>query len=479
MSERRLSPSDASWLYSEWEKNNQTVSAVMWLDREIDPDVLTEILQERLVDQYPTFHRRLRTSRNPLYMPHWTDDEDFDIAHHVDVLRLPAPGTKEQLAEVIGEQRSQMLDRSRPLWKFHVIQGYQGNTTAIHARIQHSIADGWALVRLVMSLCDESAELQRPEVVEKQRRRKRDVLAQASAPAVEAVSRAADVVRNPGQLDPEGLADSLTSSLGPDRFREFGSDLADLAKELVGGTQDAVNFLNSPRPGKTILHGDVSGVKKVAWIDPIPLQPIKDFGQSHGATINDVLLGALTNALRTYLLEKDALTVDYLFTTVPVSLRKADDPLPRTLGNRFGLIPVMLPVGLADPLAQIQDIKQQMDEMKSSQMPIVSFGLASAASITKPDIQQAIHKLNQAHSIGVTTNVPGPRHAIYLAGADVLGCWGMGGLSGNMNLSFGIFTLNGELNFSVHSDRAITEDPERILDHFLASIAALGDTSGG
>ena len=78
--------------------------------------------------------------------------------------------------------------------------------------------------------------------------------------------------------------------------------------------------------------------------------------------------------------------------------------------------------------------------------------------------------MNQDHSIGVTTNVPGPRHSIHVAGGRVLGSWGMGGLSGNMNLSFGIYTLDGMLNFAVHSDTGITDDPERILHFFLESI---------
>jgi hypothetical protein len=96
VADRRLSPADAAWLYSEWEKNNQTVSALMWLDREIDPDDYIAIVQERMVDKYPTFSQRIRKSRNPLMMPHWEDDPDFDIANHVEVLHLPAPGTADR-----------------------------------------------------------------------------------------------------------------------------------------------------------------------------------------------------------------------------------------------------------------------------------------------------------------------------------------------------------------------------------------------
>ena len=114
MAERRLSPADAAWLYSEWEKNNQTVSSLMWLDREIDPDLFTSIVQERIVDKYPTFHQRIRRSRNPLFMPHWEDDPEFSIDNHVEVVQLPAPGDKATLERVVSEQRSTLLDQESP-----------------------------------------------------------------------------------------------------------------------------------------------------------------------------------------------------------------------------------------------------------------------------------------------------------------------------------------------------------------------------
>lgn len=511
MSDRRLSPSDAVWLYSEWDKNPQTVSSLMWMDREIDPDVYREIIQTRMVDKYPTFHQRIRKSRNPLLMPHWEDDPDFSLDNHIEVVHLPEPGDKATLERVVSEQRSTQLDPERPLWKFYVIQGYEG-TTAVHSRIQHCIADGWALTRLVLSLAD-AAGVEAPTIVDPARKSKRGSamkVAQPAVGAVDSVKRAVGSVTDtavsaagavvgmvkqptavPGALasGSDALEETLSLAIDPQRFIEFGSRvpdsvakrwgrLSDTADVVAQGTQDAVDFVVAPRPGKTILHGKVSGKKKVAWMDPIPLPPIRATGKAFNATINDVVLGCLTNALRLYLLEKDALNVEELSTAMPVSLRRADAPLPRTLGNRFGLVPVQLPVGIADPVEQVTSLKVQLDGIKSSQMPIVSFGLMSVSAMATPEVERLLHKITQDQSIGVTTNVPGPRGPLTLGGANVKGAWGMGGLSGNMNLSFGIYSLNGELNFSVHSDVAITPDPERIVELFEDSVGILQAAAG-
>jgi len=526
MSERRLSPSDAVWLYSEWPKNLQTVSSLTWMDREIDPQDYRDVVQERMVDKYPTFRQRIRKSRNPLFMPYWEDDPDFSLDNHIEVIQLEAPGDRAALAKLVSVQRSTALDMERPLWKFFVIQGYEG-TTAVHARIQHAIADGWALTRLVLSLADE-ASAEAPKVVDKTPKRKRDSAIKAAQPAVDAVDTVTDTVKRavdavtetaakaagavvgavkqPGNVPAilaqgqDALSETLSLDLNPDRFLEFGSkgpaavaqtfgrasdevserveSAGDAAGVVAQGAKDAIDFVVTPRPGKTIMHGKVSGTKKVAWIDPIPLEPVRAAGKSLGATINDVLLGCLTNSLRLYLLEKDALNVTELMTSVPVSLRKPNDPLPRTLGNRFGLVNVLLPVGTEDPIDQILSLKAQIDEIKSSQMPVVSFGLISVSSLFTPDVERLLHKLTQDQSLGVTTNVPGPRSPMKLAGGVVKGTWGMGGLSGNMNLSVGIFSLAGEINFAVSSDEAITPDPERILDHFKESVQIVLDRTG-
>ena len=524
---RDLSPADACWLYSEWEKNHQTVSALLWTDQRVDPDALREAVQTRLVDRYPVFVQRVVMSRNPLLMPHWEDDPDFDIARHIQVVDLPAPGDKAALEALVSEQRTPLLDRDHPLWTIYLIQGFQGDCSAMHLRIQHSIADGWALVQLFLSLTDETDEAtdspaegraqpgevdadgpahdqpdgpRRESPLRLRRRTRRAVagLRQGLHPATlargrEALEETLSVAADPSRFVEFGtdisedlaeqvqdagtrLVESTTQRV--DRWSERGSQVAEAARLARSGVRDGMAFTFPARPGKTILHGDVSGKKLVAWMDPVPLAPVKQVGRAFDATINDVLMGAVTNALRRYLLDRDALTVEELRTAVPVTLRNTDDDLPQTLGNKFGLVPVLLPVGLADPIEQVLEIKRQIDEIKTSTMPIMSFGLLGFTALTTPEVERQIHAVNQSHSIGVTTNVPGPRHEVSLCGAQVLGAWGMGGLSGNMNLSIGIFTLNGEVNFAVHSDAALTPDPDDIVRLFRESLLTLQTRAG-
>ncbi len=511
MTERRLTPADACWLYSDFEGNHQIVSSLMWTDREVDPAEYRRIVKERMVDQYPVFSQRIRKSRNPLLLPHWEDDPDFDLDYHVDVIQLPEPGDRAALEALVSEQRSVLLDPDKPLWRFHLIQGYNGGS-AIHARIQHAIADGWALVRVIMSLADEAVDA--PPVPIKEREPKTskldtaktvvgavvDSVTETAQKAVGAVVGAASDPSSIPSMLSATAEDALSIVPDPGRLLEFGSALPGLVTEgaqsvpglvveqaapvtggastAVGAAGDAIDFLNSPKPGKTILHGKVSGKKKIAWIDPIPLQPIKDAGRVFGATINDMLLAATTNSLRRYLLDKNALDVEYLLVAVPVSLRKPTDPLPRDLGNKFGLINVLLPVGIEDAVEQVEFIKEQIDEIKKSQIPIVSFGLASVLSLTGPDVEQLVHKITQDQSAGVVTNVPGPRGPLTLAGANVIGAWGMGGVGGNMNLTVAIFSMNGEINFAIGADTAITGDPERILSTFTDSIDELLQRAG-
>ena len=246
MTERRLSPADAAWLYSEWDKNNQTVSALMWLDRDRPRRLHRHRAgaDGRQVPDVQPAHPHLAQPADDAALE---NDPDFDISNHVEV-PAPEPGTKEQL-ELISEQRGQLLDRERPLWKMYVIQGYDGNTTAVHARIQHSIADGWALVRRA-PCATTPPRRSAPEPVDKKRRRKRDLVAR---PPARLSTWSAAPGSHPGH-DQHGTH--------PKRFIEFGSEALD-ALETGPKGEERPRVPVRPRPGKTILHGKVSGEKKI------------------------------------------------------------------------------------------------------------------------------------------------------------------------------------------------------------------------
>jgi diacylglycerol O-acyltransferase / wax synthase len=433
----RLLPADAVWYFGENAGNPMMVSSIFWLDREIDPHELREILRMRLVAPHPAFRQRIVPSGNRLSLPHWEDDPDFDIDRHLDVSRLPAPGDHATLEAWCSHQRSTPLDRHRPLWKLHLIQGYRGDRSAVHVRVHHSIGDGWALGRLLLTLVDE-AEVHDIQLVD-------DPLRSVTNGAVRTVGRAAaaapTLLRHPSRL-----VDHVTT-----------------AAELVSW---GIKLLFPTPLPRTVLMGHPTGEKRMVWDpDGIPLDEIRAVGRPTGATINDVLLATLAGALGRFLDQEDSSTHDVM-VMVPVSLRRPDEPLPRRLGNKLGLLPVALPVNITDPAARLAEVNRRTCALKGSPAPVVSWALLGATALTTPVVERGIHLVNQAFSTGVVTNVPGPRDPVHLCGARIEGMLGWGGMTAHLNLSWAFFSLDGRVFSGAVTDVGITPEPGRILALF-------------
>jgi WS/DGAT/MGAT family acyltransferase len=215
--------------------------------------------------------------------------------------------------------------------------------------------------------------------------------------------------------------------------------------------------------GRTNLLGQPSGTKRMAW-DPegLPLDAIKATGRQIDATVNDVLLALLSGALHRYLTEREEL-VDDVLMMVPVNLRRPGEPLPRHLGNRIGLLPVRLPVGLDAPEARLAAVHERLAELKDSPAPAVSRLLLAGTSLLTPPVEQAIHRFNQMRSTGVVTNVPGPQLPLHLAGTRIVGTVGWGGMTGHLNVSAAFISLSGRVFSGIVTDEAITPDPDRVL----------------
>jgi WS/DGAT/MGAT family acyltransferase len=431
-----MSPADAVWYLGENLVNPMTISSIMWFDRALDVDLLRGRITERLLDEHPILRQRIVPSRIPGRMPRWETDPGFDLADHLSEDTLPAPGDQRSLQDWCSQERTDLLDRNKPMWHISVLQGYRGHGSAMHVRIHHSIGDGLAMMQLLMTVVDEYDPTTR-------------LLGDRSIS--ERVSRAIGA-------GTAMVAQGANLALHPDQAMEaarMGAEMATWAGRL----------LLPQMVERSLLQGHPEGVKRMAWDpDGFPLPEVKATAKSADATINDLLMTVFCGGLNRYLSERDQLVED-IAMMIPVNLRRPGDPLPRRLGNRIGLLPLRLPVGIADPVVRLRIVQERMYELKRSPAPVVSRGLIVATTMFTPVVERGIHRLNQLRTTGVLTNVPGPREPLHIGGSEMLGTMGWGGMTGHLNLSAALISLNGRVFTGLVTDAAITPDPEDILDH--------------
>jgi WS/DGAT/MGAT family acyltransferase len=260
---------------------------------------------------------------------------------------------------------------------------------------------------------------------------------------------------------------------------EIARDPSELVDLAAATSVDAKAVAKALLPGpdtRTVLKGHLRVPERVAWSDPIPLVDVKAVGHAHDATVNDVLVAAVTGAIRSYLAQRDSL-VETLHAFVPFNLRPLDQPLPRHLGNQFGLVRLAIPVGIENPRHRLEEVHRRMKEIKHSPEGAVSYGVLGAIGATPAAIEQRLLELFSAAGSAVLTNVPGPREPVYLAGTPVRGVLVWAPTSGSVSMSVSIFSYNGEVTVGVMSDRGLVPDPGEIVmafSHEVEEMLALG-----
>ncbi|MGZ5347900.1 MAG: wax ester/triacylglycerol synthase family O-acyltransferase, partial [Solirubrobacterales bacterium] len=421
-------------------------------------DRLTETVQERLVEPYPRFRQAVVESHVPGRPPHWEDDADFDISTHIHHLALPAPGDQAALQELVGDLMVRPLDRSRPLWEMYMIDGYRDGA-AVLVRMHHCIADGIALARVMLSLTDAApdagVEPLPPDA------------GQSGGPAARFVRPAAQAAGTARKLAGTLVHEGVESLLHPNHVRELASGAAADAEELA-------KMLLKPPDAETVLKGQLHVPDKVAWSQPVPLEEVKRIGHATGTTVNDVLVSAVTGGLHDYLRGRHSL-VDSVRAFVPFNLRPLDQPLPRELGNRFGLVYLDLPVGLRTARTRLREVKTRMDEIKSSPQGAVAYALLGAIGQTPVQVEKIAIDLFSSRGSCVITNVPGPREPVYLAGTPMAGVLVWAPTSGSVSMSVSIFSYAGKVTAGLLVDAGLVPDPEKILAGFQHELRALGE----
>ncbi len=457
----RFSSADAAWLHMDRPTNLMVINSVMLFDEPVDWERVKQLTKERMVDVYPRFRQRPVESRLPFRPPKWVDDADFALEHHMHHLGLPAPGDVAALQELVSDLMTMPLDRSRPLWHTYMIDGF-GDGAAMITRMHHCIADGIALARVMLSLTDSKpdAGIGPPE--------REPAGTGRPGPIGDALDSAIEAFGDVKRIGGAALRQGIDMAGSP-------SHAAKLAGAVGRDAGTVIRLMLTPADGATAIKGDPGISRRVAWSAPLSLAEVKHIAHSQKATVNDVLLAAVSGALRHYLQERGG-PVTEIQAMVPFNLRPLDKPVPRKLGNKFGLVFLPLPVGTSGSYRRLVEVHRRMEEIKTGRDGPVSYGLLSVTGLTPQPVERRIIDMFTAKTTAVMTNVPGPREPVYLAGTPVRTAIVWAPTSGHMGMSVSIFSYRGEVTIGLMTDAALVPDPDHIvtrLERELRSLAPL------
>ena len=445
---KRMNPVDITWLRMDRPANLMTIVGLLILAGPVDVRRLEATLAKRIL-AFDRFRQRVDARAADIW---WCDDPHFQIAHHIKRVRLPDAAGKPELQRFVAELAKQPFDRIHPLWDFHIVEDFDGGAVVV-ARFHHAIADGIALVNVLLSLTDDrpNAPLtRRKNGVRKAPRTENDW--------EEAFGLAGRLVGTGLRMSDEAWKASLEVAAHPSRAVDYLRDGAGVVAELA-------YLLFMPTDTPTRLKGIPLGDKRVAWTDAIPLPEVKAVSRALGCSVNDMLLTAFAGAIKGYLEEKGDPTAGVeVRALVPINLRPPD--ADEELGNRFGIVALELPVGITSPLERLYEVRRRMEALKTSYEPAVTLGLFAALGYAPKLVQDRLFDLLLSRATAVMTNVPGPQKPLYLAGSELKQVMFWVPQSGNLAVGASILTFNERVHFGLITDAALVPDPDAIVARF-------------
>jgi WS/DGAT/MGAT family acyltransferase len=458
----RMSRVDTAWLRMDNDVNRMVIVGV-WLLR---PKVAYETVCRRVDEKLLRYERFRCVVVRDADGAKWCIDEDFDVHRHVVREKLrPGRGQSERAAlqERVGTLAAEPLDSDHPLWEFRLIEGYEGGSALI-SRIHHCIGDGIALTSVMLSITDGGSDPPRR--------------ARASRGGKDGGGdRLADFVLKPldglstkaAALAEKSIAHSLDLLADPKQGLTGAIAAARLAARVMNDVA-AMALMADDSP--TLLKGRLSGRKRVAWGEPFPLAEVKAIGSALGCSVNDVLLACVAGAIGHWLrVRGDDPAGKEIRAMVPVNLRPLEDAWQ--LGNRFGLAPLVLPIGVDHPVERVFAVRARMAELKSSYQPLMAFTLLAVAGLMAKPVQDAVLGLFARKTTAVMTNVPGPAAPLKFCGATMRQTMFWVPASGDVGVGVSILSYAGGVQFGLITDEALCAEPQAIINRFEPEFAKL------
>jgi diacylglycerol O-acyltransferase len=394
----------------------------------------------------------------------WREDDEFDIEYHVRHSALPKPGRVRELLELCSRLHSTRLATERPLWEWHLIEGLRDGRVAMYAKLHHALVDGVSAMRLLQSILTTDPD-------------------RTGMPAPWENKPANAKVRDAREHAEQSLSDvpaqALRTALG------ISAEAAGLPGALIKTLRRSIRnetsalALYAPR---TILNQPITAARRFAAQD-WPLERLRSISKASGTTLNDVVLAMCSGAMRTYLLELDALPDSTLVSMVPVGLKAKDSHLPSTHGgNALGSVMVKLGTDLEDPADRLQlvhesmvDGKRALAEMTPVQILAMS-ALGQAPAILAPMLRMG-GMVKPPYNL-IISNVPGPRTTQYFNGMRLVGTYPLSIPIDGMALNITCNSYDDQMAFGLTGCRRTVPHLQRLLIHLDTELAALERAAG-
>ena len=391
----------------------------------------------------------------------WKEDDQFDIEHHLRHSALPKPGRVRELLDLCGRLHSTRLAWERPLWETHVIEGLRDGRVAQYSKLHHALVDGVSAMRLLQSVLTTDPD-------------KRDMPAPWGASAGSRSNKPA-----PDLNLSEVPMNALRGALGI-TAEAVGMPGA-LVKTLSKGLRNETSALSLYAP-RTLFNQKITGSRRFAAQD-WPIERLRAIGKATGTTLNDVVLAMCSGAMRTYLLELDALPDTTLISMVPIGLKAKEAQIASSSGgNAVGAVMVKLGTDLPDAADRLQVVhdsmvsgKRALAEMTPVQILAMS-ALGQAPAILGPMLKMS-GLVKPPYNL-IISNVPGPRTKQYFNGMRLEGTYPLSIPIDGMALNITCNSYADQMAFGLTGCRRTVPRLQRLLIHLDSELDALEEAAG-
>ena len=454
----RMTALDAAFYHLERTGQLLHVGSVCLFDGALDYERTVADLAARL-HLIPRYGQRVVPVPFNLGNPTWEPARGFDVRQHVVRHVLRPPGDDEQLRSLASRLFAEPLDRARPLWELHQIDGWHGDRSALLAKVHHCMVDGVSGVQLLGIMLDvtphpppppEASEAPHPPPPPTPSEQAWQAVVEGTASTVEGVRALRQLLRRP-----------------TDAWQEL--------REALSVMGEGARLMLEPIP-PTPFNGFVGTLRRIEWLT-LDLHQVKAVKNRLGGTVNDVVLATITGALRRYL-EHRGYTPDRveLRAMCPVSVRTTNERLK--LGNRVSAMVAPLPVGIFDPLERLRQVRTAMEQLKRRGESQRMGRLIELFGYLPAPLQHQMGWLQSTPVNTICTNVPGPPVSLYLQGVRLRTMAPIVPLAQGVGLAFAILSYADSLTIGVNFDPALIRDGDRIVSELEASFAELRGLAG-